>query len=340
MNLKDYIKDKSIFFVINLLIYGIVSYVLYCFHLSASYIVIIFIVWFMPLLVWNGMDYLKKRSFFRSMVEGIDSLDQKYLLQAIIEEPAFLEGKLFYDILSTTNKAMHEEVNAYKFQQLEYRDFIESWVHEIKTPLSAAKLVLDNYGNQTLIYEELNKIEDYIEQVLYYARSSDVSNDYFVREFSLRTVVTKVIQRHAKSFIHKKIKLELWELEEGEDVIYSDPKWIEFIITQILVNAINYSKRENSKINIHVCRQANNSILTIEDNGIGIDEKDIPRVFEKGFTGENGRSYRRSTGMGLYLCKKLAQKLYIGLEIESVKHVGTKVYLIFPLGKLILLNEK
>lgn len=336
MNFQDYIKEKWVFIIINLLLFSILSLVLYRFYVSVPYIVTVFVVWFLPLLVWYGMDYLKKRDFFRSIGEGVDSLDQKYLLQSIIDEPSFLEGKMVYDILSKTNKAMHEEVNTYKFQQIEYRYYIETWVHEIKTPLSAAKLILDNHGDLNLIYEEINKIEDYIEQVLYYARSTQVSNDYFVREFSLRTVITKVIQKHAKSFIHKRIKLEL---PEFDDVVYSDSKWIEFIINQILVNAINYSKGENSEINIYVCKQENNLILTIEDNGIGIDEKDIPRVFEKGFTGENGRSYRRSTGMGLYLCKKLAQKLYIGLEIESVKHVGTKVYLIFPLGKLMLFDK-
>lgn len=336
MKMGVYLKEKSVYLCVNLLIYLIISFFLYNFNVSLYVISFLFLCWFVPLIGLIIMDFSMKKDFYSSIEEGVNKLDQKYFLQTLIEEPEFLEGKIVYDILAKTNRQMHEEVKKYQTEQLEYRDYIEAWVHEIKTPIAASKLILDNQGDTKAIYEELKKIEDYIEQTLYYARSSQASKDYLVKEFALRPIVSNVIKKHARSFIHKKIKLEL---ETFDEVVFSDVKWVEFIINQLIVNSINYSKKENGYLHIYIKKQENNLILTIEDNGIGIDEKDLPRVFQKGFTGENGRVVKKSTGMGLYLSKKLAEKLYMGLEIESTKNVGTKVHLIFPLSKLTLLEK-
>ncbi|MGM9988074.1 MAG: sensor histidine kinase [Bacillaceae bacterium] len=336
MKLSAYMKEKRFFLLINMLLYILFSIFLYKIHVSISFIIIIGIVWFVPLLLSYGMEYMKRRRFYWDLSDGFQSLDKKYILPEIIEEPSFLEGKIVYDILTETSKQMHEHVNMYKDDQLEYREYIETWVHEIKTPIASTKLILENGKDISSIYDELQKVEALVEQVLYYARSSQVSKDYIVREFPLRTIVTKVVQKNAKSFIYKKIKLNLAEIE---GVVYSDVKWAEFILNQIVVNAINYCVKPNSEIKIYTTKEAYSLILTIEDNGIGIAEKDIARVFEKGFTGENGREYRKSTGMGLYLCKKLCEKLHLGINIESQKDIGTKVHLIFPISKVLLLES-
>ena len=139
--------------------------------------------------------------------------------------------------------------------------------------------------------------------------------------------VKKVIKRNQRDFISKRISLELKDLEQ---VVYSDSKWIEFILNQIIVNAIKYSKGNNDKIEIESQKQNNSVILSIKDYGVGINEKDIGRVFEKGFTGDNGRKFGKSTGIGLYLCKKLCEKLGLGLHIDSKENYGTKVTIIFP----------
>ena len=120
------------------------------------------------------------------------------------------------------------------------------------------------------------------------------------------------------------------ELKDLEQVVYSDSKWIEFILNQIIVNAIKYSKGNNDKIEIESQKQNNSVILSIKDYGVGINEKDISRVFEKGFTGDNGRKFGKSTGIGLYLCKTLCEKLGLGLYIDSKENYGTKVTIIFP----------
>ena len=154
-----------------------------------------------------------------------------------------------------------------------------------------------------------------------------MGKDYIIKKVELEPLVKKVIKRNQRDFISKRISLELKDLEQ---VVYSDSKWIEFILNQIIVNAIKYSKGNNDKIEIESQKQNNSVILSIKDYGVGINEKDIGRVFEKGFTGENGRKFGKSTGIGLYLCKKLCEKLGLGLYIDSKENYGTKVTIIFP----------
>ncbi|WP_230203699.1 sensor histidine kinase [Bacillus massiliigorillae] len=322
----------------NGVLFIFIAIFLWLIKVQSVVIIIVFIAWFGPLLVSYALEFIRRKKFYDTLQSNLETLDQKYLLSEVIEEPDFLEGQIVYDILKTTDKQMHEHVNRYKNKQTEYREYIEAWVHEIKTPIATSKLMLENQKNEATkgIVEELNKIEDYVEQALYYARSNSAGKDYIVKEFDLKACVSKVIKRNAKSFIHKKIQLQLAELDE---VVFSDEKWVEFIVNQILVNAINYSNKSESKIQISTVKQENNLILKIFDNGIGIDEKDIGRVFEKGFTGENGRLYRKSTGMGLYICKTLADKLHLGLTLTSTKDVGTEVHIIFPKSKILLLES-
>ena len=154
-----------------------------------------------------------------------------------------------------------------------------------------------------------------------------MGKDYIIKKVELEPLVKKVIKRNQRDFISKRISLELKDLEQ---VFYSDSKWIEFILNQIIVNAIKYSKGNNDKIEIESQKQNNSIIISIKDYGVGINEKDIGRVFEKGFTGENGRKFGKSTGIGLYLCKKLCEKLGLGLYIDSKENYGTKVNIIFP----------
>lgn len=199
-------------------------------------------------------------------------------------------------------------------------------------------MISENHQSEYIskINSQVDKIENFIEQALYYARSNDVEKDSIVKKMKLYDSVVKIIRKNSKDFISKKIKLELEDFSDTE--IYSDTKWIEFIINQLIQNAIKYSKGDNSKISITLETHSNSVVLLISDNGIGISQKDISRVFEKGFTGENGRLLGSSTGIGLYLCKKLSLKLGIGLELTSEKNIGTTVKLIFPVNSFVIFN--
>lgn len=334
MNIKDYLKDRTLFLLINFMLFTIMCGIMLLIDISGIIIILIFFIWFFPIFSFIIAEFIKQKNFFSEVTNIMDDLDKKYLLSEIIKEPEFIEGKFLYDLLKQGNKDMHEHVKKYRDMESEYREYIETWVHEIKTPIASARLIIENNQNEVTknINYEIKKIEEYIEQVLYYSRSNNVSKDYIIKEVFLTTLVRNVVKRNSRDFISKKISIDM---EAVEGTVYGDVKWLEFILNQVMGNSINYIREKEGKVKVYTVKNENNIVLTIEDNGIGIIDKDINRVFEKGFTGENGRRYGKSTGIGLYLCKKLSDQLGLGLNLTSKVGEGTKVSIIFPLGKLI-----
>ena len=225
---------------------------------------------------------------------------------------------------------MLENVNSYKQLQEDYKEYIELWIHEIKIPIATSKLIIENNKNEITksIDEELDEIENYTEQALFYARSNTVNKDYVVTKSNLKEIVNGAILKSKRALLSNKICIELNDLEKE---VFTDSKWATFIINQIIQNSIKYSKKEGKKVEIYTKANNENIILYIKDNGIGIKKGEITRVFEKGFTGENGRIInKKSTGIGLYLCQKLCNKLGLGIELNSEKNIGTEVKIIFP----------
>ena len=225
---------------------------------------------------------------------------------------------------------MLENVTDVKNTQKEYKEYIESWVHEIKIPITSAKLLCENNKSDITnkIDEDIEEVNNYVEQALFYARSNTVEKDYYIRKVVLKEIVNESIKKNKSSLIQEKISIDIHDLEIE---VNTDNKWIVFILNQIIQNSIKYRKKENSVIEIYANQGKENVILYIKDNGIGIKQGEITRVFEKGFTGTNGRlSNKKSTGIGLYLCKKLCNKLGIGIELNSVQNEGTEVKLVFP----------
>ncbi len=192
-------------------------------------------------------------------------------------------------------------------------------------------MIVENNKSQVTksIDEELDKIENYIEQALYYARINTVNKDYYIKKNNLEDIVNECIKKNRKVLIGEKIFIDTHDLKI---FVNTDSKWIVFILNQIVQNSIKYRKqKEQSKIEIYGVKGKENVVLYIEDNGVGIKKGEITRVFEKGFTGTNGRMLnKKSTGIGLYLCKKLCDKLGIAIELNSIQNEGTKVKLVFP----------
>ncbi|MGL4362056.1 MAG: sensor histidine kinase [Cellulosilyticaceae bacterium] len=330
MSKLTFFKDKVLFLFINFILFVIVAMVMAVVGISMSIILIVFFIWFTPLITYIFVDMIKHKKFYDEITLILDGLEKKYLLPAVLQEPNFIQGKIFANVLEEISKDMHENVKYYRDMQEEYREYIETWVHEVKTPIASAKLMVENYPSDVInkIDIQLDRIEGFVEQALYYSRSEDVSKDYIIKELDLSIVIKKVIKRNIRDFINKKIKLELQNIQCK--VVYSDMKWSEFIINQIIINAIKYAKPKEAIIRIYSEEKENSVALIIEDNGVGISDKDIPRVFEKGFTGENGRLFGKSTGIGLYLCKNLCNKLGLEIDIESELGKGTRVVIIFP----------
>ncbi len=283
-------------------------------------------------LVW---EYASRRSFYRDLGERYENLPEQHLLCELVERPHFLEGQLLYDALQAGNKSMNERIDSYRRTTEEYQDYLQSWVHEIKTPIASSRLVLENNPGPLAdsLGREMDRIERLVEQVLYYARSNSVEKDYLVREHNLEELVRRTVKRYARPLIETHMSISLENLQVP---VLTDSKWLDFILGQLLENAVKYRREQGGHVTLRARQGENRVALLVEDNGIGISPQDLPRVFEKGYTGTTGRSYAPSTGMGLYLCKKLCDKLQIGLSITSKEGEGTGVQLVFPQSDMYL----
>ncbi|MFF2793744.1 sensor histidine kinase [Lysinibacillus xylanilyticus] len=334
MSIGEFIKDKMTIIISNMVLFIILAGILIAASVNSIIIFFTFCIWFFPLISYMAVELIKCKSYYNEINGILENLDKKYLLPEVVKETNFMHGEKLNSILKEISRDMHENVKYYRDMQADYREYIETWVHEIKTPIASTKLIIENNQNEVTkkIDSQIDRIEGFVEQVLYYSRSNDVSKDYIIKPINLNDVVRTVIKRNYRDFIHKKIKLDIKDINE---IINSDGKWAEFIINQIIGNAIKYSNNEEPVIRIYSTKKANAVLLTIADNGVGIIDKDIGRVFEKGFTGENGRKFSKSTGMGLYLCEKLCSKLGLKISIESEVNKGTSVTLLFPLSDMV-----
>lgn len=334
MRVSEYFKDRLLFLTVQLILFVILAVVLMMFGMGTGFLAVVFGIWFVPLLSYVVLELAKHKRFYDELSGVLEQLERKYLLPEVVEAPSFLEGRLLHQMLKETAKAMHEHVNQYRDLQKEYRDYIEAWVHEVKTPIASARLIIGNNENPATkgIDYELKKIEDNVEQVLYYARSQNVSQDFIVKRLSLKAVVIEAVRRSSRDFINKRIAVDL---DGVEGAVYSDAKWLGFILHQIIGNAVKYSEAGTGKVKISTVQEGKVLRLVIEDNGIGIVDRDLNRVWEKGFTGENGRLYNKSTGIGLYLCKSLCEKLGLGISLDSQAGEGTRVAILFPAEEII-----
>ncbi|MBU3194345.1 sensor histidine kinase [Clostridium algidicarnis] len=338
MELMDFIKERILFIIISLSILIFSSILLAALRVDSYAIFFIFILNFIGVSIFHVYDYLNKRKYYNELISNLDRLDKKYLISEVADEGNFLDSKILYYVIKEATKAMNDEIASLKINNNEYREYIELWVHEVKTPISSCKLLIENNKSEITksIDEEIDKVENYIEQALFYTRSNALEKDYIIKELNLKNSINKIIKRNANTLIERRIKVEVKDLEE---IVYSDSKWIEFIINQIISNSIKYMGKGEGTIKFYTNNIGENIILNIEDTATGMNEKDVIKAFEKGYTGEKGRKFGKSTGIGLYLCKKLAIKLGLGISLTSEINVGTKVSIIFPINRMMIFEK-
>jgi len=283
---------------------------------------------FLGSILMSFLEYLTKKNYYKEIAQIQESLDKEFLLPEVMIKGRNQEEQQIYRIVKDMGKSMTEHVNEYKFSNREYKEFIEMWIHEVKIPIASAKLIMENHKSEIAqsINEELNKIEDYTEQALFYARSSYVEKDYFISEISLQEVVHQTLMRNKQNLIEKKVEMHLHDLDR---TVLSDGKWLGFIMNQILSNCTKYSQEGHLAIEIFTKEKDGTVELHVKDDGIGICKEELPMVFEKGFTGTNGRRREKTTGIGLYLCKKLCSRLGHSICIMSEKGKGCEVILFF-----------
>lgn len=330
MKIVNYLKDKLIEIVIVLFLIILIELLLFIFNVNIAVNILVASSIFMTCLLLFLYEFYRKKSFYDNIDKSLKNLDKKYYLSELISKPNFLEGELLTDYIYDINKTYIEKLNSYKYSTEEFKEYIEMWCHEIKTPIATSKLILENKNGNNL--GEIEKIEQYVEQVLFFARSEIVEKDYIISKTNLKDVINNVIKKNKKDLINKKIKVDTFDTDI---YIKSDSKWLEFIINQIVINSIKYSKDKDAELVISYEKLKNNTILKIEDNGIGINKDELDKVFNKGFTGSNGRKKYSSTGIGLYLCKKLCNKLDHNILIDSEINEKTIVTIIFPDSSLV-----
>lgn len=330
MTLTEYLKDKLLLILLHTVCMLCVSGFLLITGYSLDCLILILICWVLVVAVVWFFDFWKKRAYFAEMEKILERLDERYLLGELMPERAALTDRIYRDMIRKSNKSVIEKLRAIDKERKEYREFIESWVHEIKAPITAVELLCENHKEELTrsIWLENRRILNSVEMALYYARADEVYKDYIIRKTDLTEVVSGVLAGNKYYLIQNGVQAEV----DCRDTVYTDEKWIAFIVNQLILNSVKYKNGASEKLTIYTEKYEREVHLIVKDDGVGIKESELPRIFDKGFTGSNGRKNEHSTGMGLYLCHNLCRKLGIELSARSWENEGTEMILKFPIG--------
>ncbi len=328
MNFWDYIKDRIIIYIMKTTAIVISIIFLSAFNVKSQAIIVVTNILVVTVLMSELWEYFRKRDFYIRLNNSLAELDKKYLLPELVNYPEFYEGKIMVNALRECDKSMAENVAEYRRQNKEFREYIEMWVHEAKIPVASLRLMCHN--NQDVgrkMTGQIKRIDDYIESVLYYARSENPELDYVIKEVSLKKIFGSVAVRNREALQILDAAIET----DGLDInVLTDGKWIEFIIGQLMANSIKYCSPDR-KLFLRAWADNNDKgvIFHFRDNGKGILKEDIPYIFEKSFTGHNGRENKSSTGMGLFIVSNLCERL--GHRIDVVSEYGkyTEIQIVF-----------
>ena len=238
-----------------------------------------------------------------------------------LPSPSDYEDELYQELVRTLSRERARLDAAADAERRDAADYYAMWAHQIKTPIAAMRLLLQQPElDRGSLEAELFRIEQYVGMVLGYLKLEGDSNDFVLRKRRLDDVVRGCVRKYARLFIIKKLPLNF---EETRMTVLTDDKWLAFMIEQLLSNSLKYTSQGEIRI------YADGKALVVEDTGIGISAEDLPRLGERGFTGYNGREDKKSTGLGLYLCRRICAKLGHKLVIESTPDVGTRVKILF-----------
>ena len=344
MRLIDFIKDRLAYYIIYLSSTALVMLTMllagdiYVVSFNKGSAVYAFLLSFILLISFIAIDYTKNKSFYSYLHKLEQNMDN---LESVLTDAGFSthEQRLYKRILTKGYKHYKDSLSRYEENQRQYTVFMNQWIHQMKTPVSVINLLLQDLGSdkkelRDSITEENDKIARGLEIMLFNARLSQFNLDFLVESQELSMIIREVINSHKKYFIRYSIYPKL--TGDMEVLVESDKKWIAFVINQIIINSIKYSKdivKENKQLLIDIKKETDQVRLSIQDEGIGIPKEDIGRVFNAFFTGKNGRKTSESTGMGLYLSKRICDELGHGLYIEAEEGMGTKLTLVFKKGK-------
>lgn len=344
MKFIDFLKDRLSYIIIYFIS---ISLVILIMHLTLfikvvdfpmTNILYAYFVSMVILIIFLIYEYSKVRIFYKQLYRALNSED---IIEDIINvgEVRTGEQKFFTRLLMKIHKTYEEKIYKYEDIQKHYSNFINQWVHQMKTPVSVINLILEEENTAEFkevfdsIGEENEKISQGLNIMLYNARINEFNHDFNVEGIDILLILRQVINDNKKLLIRNKIFPQI----TGEDaIIQTDKKWIYFVINQIVINAIKYTvatERDKKTINFKIEEDTAKITVSIQDNGIGIPKEDLGRVFNAFFTGKNGRKTSESTGMGMYLAKRICSELGNELYVESEEGKGTTFHIVFYKGK-------
>ena len=319
MSIKDYIYSKGVtlcFIGIGMVSFGVVM------AITGNSKQIIFMTELLTTVLvaaWLVCGFIAESRRLRKLEKVISQLEDKYLLGEVMPKPVNTIEKQYYDIMKTVSHSAISVADNAARETEEYKNYVESWIHEIKTPLTACSLILDNDGDVRKLKRELKRADNLTECILYYARMRTIEKDNQIKEVSVAGIMDEAVKSQMEILIAADIGIEV----VGDFKVNTDSKSLQFIFKQLLINCGKYCPGCDVKMT------ADNGVVTVEDDGIGIPAHEVNRVTDRGFSGTNGREHGKSTGMGLYIVKELCSQLGIELKIESKEGQFTRVMLKF-----------
>ncbi len=334
LNFFTFLEEKILDLLFQIFFLICTIFLLFFYGVDRFYIFLFLFLFLTIQILFQFLLYQQKLKEYNRIIHLTDNLDETYYIADILKKPKEFQNAAYYYALKKACKAMNDKISDILTEKQEYQEYVESFAHEIKIPIGALSLTFDNSKNYTL-KKETDKIFQLVEQMLYYARSENPEKDYFIKPLNLEEVMHSVILKFRHSLMELKVTVDLHSMDH---TVYTDEKWLSFIFSQIIQNSIKYFNKSENKLTIYALDHETSISLILLDNGCGIRQSEQARVFEKGFTGSN-RKKANSTGMGLYLSKKLCDRLGLQLSIDSKENEYTKITIVFPKGKIHSFSE-
>lgn len=270
---------------------------------------------------WLLTDWYRSRRRLKQLQAILEGLPERYLMGEVISNPQNFLEKQYYEIMKEVSRSAVGIAEDSMREKEEYCAYVEQWIHEMKTPLTACSLILDNGGDVKKIRRELKRADNLTETILYYARLKTAEKDIHIQEISAADVFDEAVKSQMELLIAAGIRIE----KEGDMLVSTDGKILGFMLRQLLINCAKYCP------GCCIRFQAKDGVLSLEDNGPGIPSHEIARVTERGFTGTSGK--KKGTGMGLYLVREFCRTIGISLHIDSEEGIYTRFQFTFPSGK-------
>ena len=327
-----FLRDKIAVVAIALLVIAFITFLLVILGVTIDAIVLIDSTLAACVVLALVLEYRRRASFWKDVETAIEALDRTRYIGDLVDDPSFSEGRLALDAMLALTQLNKDELGELRTQNHERAQYTELWVHEVKTPLAAAKLVLDRMHGPDVakLKIELERIEGLVEQALFTARSDTLVNDYLIREVRLADAVGEVCKSNMCYLASCGVTLNMQV--DPQVTVMADRTWLAFILNQLITNAakydastITFTTYEEGNEGPHAC-----TVLELRDDGCGIPAADVPRVFDRGFTGEVGRAHGSATGMGLFLVARMCAQMGLDVLLASEESIGTRVQIKFP----------